>query len=84
MNELHQVVSAEAVDGSKVRVAFGNGVEGLFDCAPYMADKYWERLGDPVFSVKCGPHGEPCAGRVKSTSTPKKYGMPAKRCRVQE
>ena len=49
MNELHQVVSAEAVDGRKVRVSFENGVEGLFDCTPYMAEKYWERLGNPVF-----------------------------------
>ena len=46
MTELNQVTSAEAVDGSKVRVAFENGVEGL---APYMAGKHWERLNEPVF-----------------------------------
>lgn len=38
MNDLHQVVEAEAVEGSKVHVAFENGVEGLFDCTPYMTE----------------------------------------------
>ena len=49
MKELHQVVEAAAVDGCRVRVAFENGVEGLFDCTPYMAEKYWERLANPSF-----------------------------------
>lgn len=49
MKELHQVVTAEAVDGRWVRVAFENGIEGMFDCAPYMKDKYWAKLAEPAF-----------------------------------
>jgi hypothetical protein len=46
---LHQVVAAEAVDGRWVRVAFENAIEGMFDCAPYMKDKYWAKLAEPAF-----------------------------------
>ena len=49
MKELHQVVSASAMDDAKVRVLFENGVEGVFDCSRYMADKFWARLSDPSF-----------------------------------
>lgn len=30
-------------------MVFENGVVGLFDCAPYMMEKYWERLENPAF-----------------------------------
>ena len=49
MAELHQVVEAEVVDGRRIRVAFENGVEGMFDCTPYMKDKYWAKLAEPSF-----------------------------------
>lgn len=76
MTELHQVVKAEAVDASKVRVSFENGVEGLFDCTSYMAEKYWENWEIPPFSTRCVRRGEHCAGLEKSTSTPRKSALP--------
>ena len=58
MNGLHQVMTAEPMDDRYVRVSFENGVAGVFDCSPYMADKYWESLNNPVFfrqvRVECG------------------------------
>ena len=58
MKELHQVVSASPLDDRRIRVVFENGVEGTFDCAPYMAEKYWRRLAEPSFfrlvRVECG------------------------------
>ena len=58
MNELHQVMTAKPMDDSRVHVSFENGAEGIFDCSPYMSDKYWERLRNPCFfrqvRVDCG------------------------------
>ena len=58
MNVLHQVMTAMPVDDRRIRVSFENGVEGLFDCSPYMADGYWQGLSDPAFfrqvRVDCG------------------------------
>ena len=49
MMDLHQVVSAEPVDDRRIRVSFENGMTGIFDCLPYMGNKYWEALKNPVF-----------------------------------
>jgi len=58
MNVLHQVVAAVPVDERRIRVSFENGVEGMFDCSPYMSNRYWESLNNPsVFRqvrVDCG------------------------------
>lgn len=58
MKELPRIVTAVPLDGARVRVTFGNGVEGTFDCTPYLSDRYWERLGNPAFfrqvRVECG------------------------------
>ena len=58
MEDLHQILSAEAVDGTHVRVSFDTGAVGIFDCAPYMKDSYWSRLNDPAFfrqvRAECG------------------------------
>ena len=58
MEVLHQVISAEPLGNDKVRVAFENGATGVFDCSPYMADKYWEALKMPAFfrqvRAECG------------------------------
>ncbi len=46
------------MDEKRIRVSFENGVEGVFDCSPYMSDRYWERLNNPSFfrqvRVECG------------------------------
>ena len=58
MNGVHQVVAATPLDGMQVRVSFDNGVGGIFDCSPYVKDKYWASLANPVFfrqvRVDCG------------------------------
>ena len=58
MKELHQVVSARAIDDKRVRVVFENGAEGTFDCSSYMTDPYWRRLAEPAFfrlvRAECG------------------------------
>ena len=46
------------MDGSRIRVSFENGMGGVFDCAPYLKDKYWASLANPAFfrqvRVDCG------------------------------
>ena len=58
MDKLHQVVSVSALDDTRVRVVFDNGVEGVFDCSPYMKNKFWSRLSSPAFfrlvRAECG------------------------------
>ena len=58
MNVLHQVVSAKPIDDKRVLVSFENGVQGAFDCSPYMTDKYWDCLNNPAIfrqvRVECG------------------------------
>ena len=58
MNVLHQVVAATPLDNSRIRVSFENGMGGVFDCAPYLKDKYWASLANPTFfrqvRVDCG------------------------------
>lgn len=58
MNILHQVVAASPLDDTKIRVSFENGISGVFDCAPYLKDKYWASLSNPAFfrqvRVDCG------------------------------
>ena len=49
MNVLHQVMTATPLDNSRIRVSFENGMGGVFDCAPYLKDKYWESLANPTF-----------------------------------
>jgi len=46
---LHQVMTAEPVDDTHVRVSFENGMSGVFDCAPYMKESYWHCLKEPVY-----------------------------------
>ena len=58
MSVLHQVITAVPIDERRIRVSFENGVEGVFDCSPYMSDRYWASLNNPVFfrqvRVDCG------------------------------
>ena len=58
MEVLHQVVSAVPLDDSKIKVTFETGATGVFDCAPYMADRYWHDLNTPAFfrqvRAECG------------------------------
>ena len=58
MEDLHQVMSAEAIDNTHVRVLFDTGESGLFDCAPYMKESYWSSLRSPSYfrqvKVECG------------------------------
>ena len=49
MEELHQILAAEPIDDTHVRVTFDTGALGVFDCAPYMRDNYWAALRSPVF-----------------------------------
>ena len=46
------------MDDSRIRVSFENGMGGVFDCAPYLKDKYWASLANPAFfrqvRVDCG------------------------------
>ena len=49
MEELHQVVAAEPMDGFKVFVTFENGVSGVFDCEYLTSDPYWAKLKSPAF-----------------------------------
>ena len=76
MSVLHQVVTAVPVDERRIRVSFENGVEGMFDCSPYMLDRYWESLNNPnVF----GSIAVRSAGQTILTLTPRKYGKTVKR-----
>jgi len=58
MVELRQVTGAKPMDDAKVFVTFDNGVSGIFDCAPYIKNAYWQRLGEPAYfrqvKVSCG------------------------------
>ena len=58
MEELHQVIAAEPMDGFKVFVTFENGVTGVFDCEYLTADPYWKKLKSPAFfrqvRAECG------------------------------
>ena len=58
MSVLHQVITAVPIDERRIRVSFENGVEGVFDCSPYMSDRYWASLNNPSFfrqvRVDCG------------------------------
>ena len=58
MSVLHQVITAVPVDERRIRVSFENGVDGVFDCSPYMSDRYWASLNNPSFfrqvRVDCG------------------------------
>ena len=49
MTELRQVTGAKPMDDTKVFVTFDNGVSGVFDCAPYLEDAYWQSLKSPSF-----------------------------------
>jgi len=46
---LHQVMTAVPVDDTHVRVSFENGISGVFDCAPYMKESYWQCLSEPSY-----------------------------------
>lgn len=58
MEILHQVVAAQPLDETTIRVAFENGATGVFDCSPYMEDSYWKDLRIPAFfrqvKAECG------------------------------
>ena len=51
-------MEAKPVDDTRLMVAFDNGVKGVFDCRPYMDNRYWECLKTPSFfrqvRVDCG------------------------------
>ena len=49
MEELHQVMSAEPLDDTHVRVSFDTGDIAIFDCEPYMREKYWACLKSPAY-----------------------------------
>ena len=63
MEELHQVVSAEPLDGMRVLVSFENGVRGIFDCEYLTKDSYWAKLKSPAFSDKSVLNAERCVGQ---------------------
>ena len=48
MEELHQVVAAEPLEGFRVLVSFENGVRGIFDCEYLTKDPYWAKLKSPA------------------------------------
>ena len=52
MEVLHDIVSAKALDGYKVDVAFDNGEKAVFDCSRYLDKPYWRRLKDRAFFEK--------------------------------
>ena len=58
MEELHQVVAAEPLEGFRVLVSFENGVRGFFDCEYLTKDPYWAKLKSPAFfrqvRAECG------------------------------
>lgn len=58
MEELHQVISAEPLEGMRVLVSFENGVRGVFDCTYLTNDPYWAKLKSPAFfrqvRAECG------------------------------
>ena len=49
MEELHQILSAKPIDDTRIRVKFDTGVYGVFDCSPYMKEKYWACLKSPSY-----------------------------------
>ena len=49
MEELHQVIAAEPMEGIRVLVSFENGVRGVFDCTYLTKDPYWAKLKSPAF-----------------------------------
>ena len=49
MEELHSVLTVNPVDDTHLRVSFDNGVVGIFDCSPYMKEKYWASLNSPAY-----------------------------------
>ena len=49
MEELHSVLTACPVDDTHLRVSFDNGVVGIFDCSPYMKERYWSCLKSPAY-----------------------------------
>ena len=49
MAELHQIITAEAISDSHVRVSFDTGDVAVFDCTPYMKEKYWSCLCQPAY-----------------------------------
>ena len=49
MEELHQVIAAEPMEGMRVLVSFENGVRGVFDCTYLTKDPYWAKLKSPAF-----------------------------------
>ena len=64
MEELHQIIAAEAISDSHVRVSFDTGDVAVFDCTPYMKEKYWSSLRQPgyfrqvkaEYGMLCWPH----------------------------
>ena len=58
MTELHSAIAVEPIDDTRLRVSFDNGAVGVFDCSPYMKEKYWSRLCSPTYfrrvKVECG------------------------------
>ena len=49
MEVLHQILTAEAIDNTRVRVSFDTGETGIFDCSPYMRENYWNCLKSPAY-----------------------------------
>lgn len=49
MEELHQIITAEAISDSHVRVSFDTGDVAIFDCSPYMKENYWSNLRRPAY-----------------------------------
>lgn len=49
MEVLHQILKAEAIDDTRVRVSFDTGETGVFDCSPYMREGYWNCLRSPAY-----------------------------------
>lgn len=58
MEALHQVTAVEALDATRLRVQFDTGEVGVFDCTPYMREKFWQRLNEREYfklvRVECG------------------------------
>lgn len=49
MEELHDIVSANPLEGYKVAVVFDTGERGVFDCTRYLDKPYWRKLNDIAF-----------------------------------
>ena len=52
------VKSAKPLADYRVDVIFKDGTHGIFDCTPYLKDKYWQRLENETYfrqlRVECG------------------------------